>query len=270
MSKRELRALVADGRELSDSESRLRSSRGKKRKTIVAAMETESTAGDVKALKERVTELEARLEEALKAIRDKGVELDSRTVALEEARGRADRERDDAERARKESDELRSKVTRERDDAERARKESDELRSKVTTLEKERDELKSRTDSSAGGKDASVLASLEKFIEAQTKMMSDHARALTVQNFPSLPQFTGEEIDSEERSFERWHAKFEERAVLAGWEDKQKLHQLKFLLSKTALRVFEIMPESQRAEYADSSLISACKRMRPLRNWVLT
>ena len=78
-------------------------------------------------------------------------------------------------------DELRSRVARERDDATRARKETDELRSMVTTLEKERNELKSRTEPSTGGKDALVLESLEKFIEAQTKMMSDHARALTVQ-----------------------------------------------------------------------------------------
>ena len=44
---------------------------------------------------------------------------------------------------------------------------------------------------------------------------------MIVQNFPPLPPFTGEEMDCEEKSSERWHAKFEERAVLAGREDKK-------------------------------------------------
>ena len=318
MSKRELRALEKDGRELVDS--RLRSVGGKR--TTVVAMETESTVtSEVNSLKGKVTELEAELQEARRAARERDEaerarrtesdELRSKVTTLERERDEAERarrtesdelrskvttlerERDEAERARRtESDELRSKVTtleRERDEAERARRtESDELRSKVTTLERERDaaertrreefdelrarvttlererdDLKRRAEPSASGKDSSVLESLEKFIEAQTKMMSVHARAMTVQNFPPLPQFTGEEIDCEEKSFERWHAKFEERAVLAGWEDKQKLHQLKFLLAKTALRVFEMLPESRRTAYA-SAVESLKNRFRPI------
>ena len=58
----------------------------------------------------------------------------------------------------------------------------------------------------------------QKFIiEAQTRMMS----VMIVQNFPPLPLFTSEEIDCEEKSFERWHAKFEEPAVMASWENKK-------------------------------------------------
>ena len=224
-------------------------------------------------MEKRIAELEARLKDARKAIQEKEAELEARSEALVEARGRVDRERDEAERARKEADELRTKVTssdRDRDEAERARKEAerarddlrskviaveeerdvaaararreaDELRSKVTSLERERDDLKSRSGTGTADKDASVMKSLERFIEEQTRMMSVHARAMTVQNFPPLPRFTGEEIDCEDKSFERWCERFEERAALAGWDDKQKLHQLKFQLDKTALRVFEVM-----------------------------
>ena len=54
------------------------------------------------------------------------------------------------------------------------------------------------------GRNSSVKGSLETFIETQTKMISIHARSMLVQNFPPLPQFTGEEIDREEKLFERY------------------------------------------------------------------
>ena len=44
-----------------------------------------------------------------------------------------------------------NQLDREHADAKRVRKEADELWSKVSTLEREQDELKSRTESSTGG-----------------------------------------------------------------------------------------------------------------------
>ena len=94
-------------------------------------------------------------------------------------------------------------------------------------------------------------------------MMSVQAKAMTVQNFPPLPRFTGEEIDCEDKSFERLCKRFEERAALVGWDDKQKLHQLKFQLDKTALRVFKVMPDSERTEYT-SAIEKLKKHFRPM------
>ena len=139
----------------------------------------------------------------------------------------------------------------------------DELRSKVSSLERERDELKSRTESSTGGRESGLMETFEKFIEAQTKMMSAHAKIVAVQNFPPLPPFIGEEIDCENKSFVKWHERFEERAALAGWDNEQKLHQLKFHLGKNALRVFEMLPESERKVYA-SAVGTLKKRFRPI------
>ena len=83
-----------------------------------------------------------------------------------------------------------------------------------------------------------MLRSFDKFIQAQTKMMQAQANAVAVQSFPPLPMFTGEDIDSDEKRFDKWLERFEERASIAGWTDEQRFHQFKFHLSKSALHVF--------------------------------
>ena len=60
------------------------------------------------------------------------------------------------------------------------------------------------------------------------------------------------------KSFVKWHERFEERASLAGWDNEQKLHQLK----KNALRVFEMLPESERKAYRPA-VETLKKRFRP-------
>ena len=47
-----------------------------------------------------------------------------------------------------------------------------------------------------------------------------------------------EDIDSDEKRFDKWLKRFEERASLAGWTDEQRFHQFKFHLSQSALHVF--------------------------------
>ena len=100
-------------------------------------------------------------------------------------------------------------------------------------MEREHDELKARAESGTGSRESGLMENFEKFIKAHTKMMSAHAKTVAVQNFPPLPSFTGEKIDSEEKSFVKWHERFEERATLAAWDNEQKLHQLKFHVGRT-------------------------------------
>ena len=163
---------------------------------------------ELQALKDRVAELEGKLTDALQTMREKGTELDAQVALLTTACEQLDREQADAERVLKEAD---------------------ELRSKVSSLERERDELKSRTESDTSGRESGLKETFEKFIEAQTKMMSAHAKTVAVQNFPPLTPFIGEEIDCEDKSFVKWHERFEERASLAGWDNEQKLISLNFI-----------------------------------------
>ena len=213
MSKRELKALGVE----TEKRTGLRTLFGRERtrKSLESSGET-MEAEELQALKNKVEELEGKLTEALQAVKDKGTELDAQVALLTTTREQLDREQADAERVRKEAD---------------------ELRSKVSSLERERDELKSRTESDTSGRESGLRETFEKFIEAQTRMMSAHAKTVAVQNFPPLTPFTGEEIDCEDKSFVKWHERFEERASLAGWDNEQKLHQLKFHLKKNALRV---------------------------------
>ncbi len=50
----------------------------------------------------------------------------------------------------------------------------------------------------------------------------------------------------EEEGFERW---IEQRAKVAGWSTEQKLHQIKLLLEKTALRVLRTLPDTDQSQY---------------------
>ena len=43
--------------------------------------------------------------------------------------------------------------------------------------------------------------------------------------------FTGEDVEEEEKSFEQWFGRFEERAQLLNWSEEQKCYQLKLHLA---------------------------------------
>ena len=51
-----------------------------------------------------------------------------------------------------------------------------------------------------------------------------------------LCKFSGEDIDSDKGSIDRWIEQFEVRAKMMGWNDEQMLFQLKAHLEKTAER----------------------------------
>ena len=67
--------------------------------------------------------------------------------------------------------------------------------------------------------------------------------AMAMQSFLPLSMFTGEDIDSDEKIFDKWLERFEERASLAGWTDEQRFHQFKVRLDKSALHVFGLVRE---------------------------
>ena len=152
MSKRELKALRV---ELSEKRTGLRTLFGRERAQKSESSGEMMEAEELQALKNRVAELEGKLTDALQAVKDKGTKLDAQVALLTTTREQLDREQADAERVRKEVD---------------------ELQSKVSSLERERDKLKSRTESDTSGRESGLMETFEKFIEAQTKMMSAHAK----------------------------------------------------------------------------------------------
>ena len=131
---------------------------------------------------------------------------------------------------------------------------------------------------STGGKDP-VLESVEKVLQdrehpalvelmakllkAQTKMLAAQAQAAVAQGFPPLPRFSGEKLQSEDDSFERWIESFKERATLAGWSKDQRLYQLKVHLKRTALQVFRMLPEQEQKEY-DAAVKKLKERFWPV------
>ena len=79
--------------------------------------------------------------------------------------------------------------------------------------------------------------------------MAAQAKAAAVTHLPPLPYFTGEEVTSQEDSFEHWVEKFKDRAQFAGWNSAEQLYQLKSHLDKTALEVFRMLPGPERECY---------------------
>jgi len=108
-----------------------------------------------------------------------------------------------------------------------------------------------------------LFESMAKLLTAQTEMLAVQAQVTAVQGFPPLPQFSGENLQSEEDCFEHWIELFEERAGLAGWSKDQRLYQLKVHLQRTALQVFRMMPEQERKEY-DTAVKRLKERFRPV------
>ena len=236
MSKREVRALQA---EQSEAREGLRTLSGRNRKRRHG--ETETDMSDEESLKDKIADLERRLTEATREIGEKEKELATTREDLRLARTEID-----AEKANLEA----------------ARKEAELLHRKTKEVERERDELRTRVESEPVGH-SEMMRSFDKFIQAQTKMMQAQANAVAVQSFPPLPMFTGEDIDSDEKRFDKWLERFEERASLADWTDEQRFHQFKFHLSQSALHVFRLLSESERGTYA-SAVKALKKRFKPI------
>ena len=94
-----------------------------------------------------------------------------------------------------------------------------------------------------------LVATMTRLLQAQTEAIAALTQATAAQHLPPLETFTGEGMETEEKTFDRWIELFEERAKVAGWGPAQQLHQLKFLLDKTALKAFRTFPVDDRGDY---------------------
>ena len=90
---------------------------------------------------------------------------------------------------------------------------------------------------------------MTKFLKAQTEVIAAQAQVAATQHLPPLKLFTGEDMDAEEKTFDRWFELFEERANFAGWSPAQRLIQMKVLLDKKALKVFRTFPKADHDDY---------------------
>ena len=94
-------------------------------------------------------------------------------------------------------------------------------------------------------------------------MLAVQTNALAVQSSPPLPLFTGEDLETEANSFDRWLDRFEERATILAWLEKQKCCHIKQLLSRTASQIFDLLLVETRTSYA--TLVTALKtRFKPV------
>ena len=94
-----------------------------------------------------------------------------------------------------------------------------------------------------------VMHSVTQLLDVQRVMMAAQVQAMAAQTVPPLCKFTGEDIHSEDGSFERWIEGFEERAKAMGWKDEQRLFQLKAHLDKTAEHAVRMLSESEKSSY---------------------
>ena len=108
----------------------------------------------------------------------------------------------------------------------------------------------------------SVIESFNRLLKAQTDVMAAQARAVAIQNLPSLACYTGEGGDATDDGFDRWLERFHERAKFACWSPVDQLYQLKMHLDKTALDVFRMLPSSERETF-ESAVKALKKRFKP-------
>jgi hypothetical protein len=94
-------------------------------------------------------------------------------------------------------------------------------------------------------------------------MMEAQVQAMAAQSVPPLRKFSGESINTDEGNIDRWVEQYEERARVAGWNDGQKLFQLKAHLENTAEHTVHMLPEEEKTSYA-SVVMALQKRFRSL------
>ena len=78
------------------------------------------------------------------------------------------------------------------------------------------------------------MLQVTRLLEVQRLMMAGQVQAMAV---PPLRKFSGEDVNTEKGSFDRWIESFEERAKATGWNEEQRLFQLKAHLEETAEHV---------------------------------
>ena len=73
--------------------------------------------------------------------------------------------------------------------------------------------------------DPSLMATVAQLLKAQTDAMSAQAQAASYQHLPPLEKFSGEVVQADDEGFDKWIEHFQERAELAGWDEKLQLEK---------------------------------------------
>ena len=118
----------------------------------------------------------------------------------------------------------------------------------LTGVGSEQSSLQSSSTTSGG--DDTIARTVTQLLEAQRRMMEAQVQAMAAQTVPPLNKFSGENINTDEGSIDRWVEQFEERARVAGWSEEQKLFQLKAHLEKTADHTVRMLPEGEKTSYS--------------------
>ena len=110
---------------------------------------------------------------------------------------------------------------------------------------------------------STLMSIFDGFLESQAKLLTMQTTAVAVQSAPPFGFFTGEDIESEDNSFEHWLSRFEERSTMLKWTDEMKCYHLKQHLTKTASKVLDLLPFSTCSSYTD--LLAALRaRFKPI------
>ena len=136
-----------------------------------------------------------------------------------------------------------------------------------TTSDEEEAEVGGQTSPTAGNatvamsESAALVSTMAKLLKTQTEAIQAQMQVAAAQHLPPLKSFTGEDMQVEEGTFDRWLELFEERAKLTCWGPAQRLHHLKLLLEKTALKAFRTFEVTDREDY-DKATAALCKRFK--------
>ena len=104
----------------------------------------------------------------------------------------------------------------------------------------------------------SMLQQVTQLLQAQRDMMAAQIEAIATNSVPPLKLFSGDDVHTEDGSFDRWLEQFDDRAKAANWNENQKLFQLKSHLEKTAAHVVRMMPSEERVKY--TSVVSTLRK----------
>ena len=136
-----------------------------------------------------------------------------------------------------------------------------------TTSDEEEAEVSGQTSPTAGNttaamsESAALVSTMAKLVKTQTEVIQAQTQVAAAQHLPPLKLFTGEDMQVEEGTFDRWLELFEERAKLTCCGPAQRLHHLKQLLEKTALKAFRTFEVTDREDY-DKATTALCKRFK--------
>lgn len=88
-----------------------------------------------------------------------------------------------------------------------------------------------------------LVTTMTQLLKAHTEAIAAQTQATAAQHLPPIKPYAGEGKQAEEDAFDSGLEQ------IAGWSAKQQVHQLKLLLEKTALRIFQALPDTDRGSY---------------------